>query len=348
MVVFTGFLVVILFANNMFGTKNNMERKLNPDLTVVKEGWEGNIVIDGQFSNDSILNVTTLDKAFKWMFSEKPQKEEKRNDKFKLTVLPFDVSAMQKNSIVWFGHSSFLIDINGIRLITDPNFMDNAINRRKAPLPCSVDSLKSIHYGLFSHDHRNHFDKNSIKTLLKNNPDMEALIPLGGNRLFTGKKLKNIKRQEAGWYQEYKLNEDIRIIFLPARHWGRRGLNDINKTLWGSFLIITNHTKIFFAGDTAYDEHFFKDIHNVFGDMDICMLTIGAYSPEWFMSPAHTTPEQAVQIFKELGGKWFIPMHYGVYGNSDEPPSEPLKRLRNCKINDQLKVLDVGEEFLFQ
>jgi len=178
---------------------------------------------------------------------------------------------------------------------------------------------------------------------------MKVLIPLNGSRLFSGKKLRKINRQEASWYQEYNISEDIRIIFLPAKHWGRRGLNDFNKTLWGSFLIIANGMKIFFAGDTAYCEDLFKEIRQLFGDIDICLLPIGAYSPAFLMQREHTNPEEAVQAFSDLGGKLFIPMHYGTYDLSNEPLGEPIVRLRQRAIEkgveNQIKELSVGEKF---
>ena len=338
----------ILFAANMTGTKNNnIERKINFDLPVVKKGWQGNIVIDGRFSYDTVADYKSLSAGLKLGFSRNPQKEEKRNDTFQLHVQHFNSASMPENSIVWFGQSSFLININGIRLITDPSFFNMGFIKRKAVLPCHIDSLKPINYLLVSHDHRDHFGKKSVESLVSNNPDVEALIPLCGGRLFSGKILSNVKMQEAGWYQEYKLTDDIRVVFLPAKHGGRRGLTDANKVLWGSFLIITDIVKIFFAGDTAYDEQIFKEIYNLFGEIDICMLPIGSYSPQWFMSDIHTTPEEAVQIFLDLRGKWLIPMHYGTFDQSDEPLGEPLIRLLNCGINNKIKVLDIGEEFLF-
>ena len=314
-----------------------MERKLNPALTVVKEGWEGNTVIDGRFHNGAESENISFGKILKWRFSSNPQRDEKRNDTFRLQVSPFDTSVMPKNSITWLGHSSFLIDANGVRMITDPCFFDLPSGRRKAALPCTADSLTSIDYLLVSHDHRDHFDRKSVEILAKNNPEMEALIPLGGGRLFGGKKLSGIRRQEAGWYQEYVVKEGIRIIFLPAKHWGRRGLNDFNTTLWGSFLIIAAGTKIFFAGDSAYDEDIFKEIRDLFGDIDICMLPVGAYSPPFIMKQAHINPEEAVQTFLDLGGKRLIPMHYGTYILSDEPPGEPLKRLRRCAAENRIE-----------
>jgi len=327
-----------------------IEHKINPDLSILKENWEGNMVINGRFQNDPADKQISFGNILKWRFSRNPQREEKRNDGFRVQVQPFSPSSMQENSIVWLGHASFLINLNGIRLITDPCFFNLPSGKRKATLPCAVNSLKTINYLLISHDHRDHFDKKSVEVLVGNNPDMEVLISLGGSRLFSGKKLNSIEIQEAGWYQEYNLKGDIRVIFLPAKHWGRRGLNDFNKTLWGSFLIIANHIKIFFAGDTAYDEQLFKEIHDTFGDIDICLLPIGAYSPPYIMKSAHINPEEAVQVFFDLGGKCLIPMHYGTFELSDEPPSEPVARLHQCSaamnINNRIKTLMIGEEFL--
>jgi L-ascorbate metabolism protein UlaG (beta-lactamase superfamily) len=330
----------------MVEATNNIEYKINPDLPILKEGWKGNTVINGRFDETIGSGNTSLGSVLKWIFSRNPQRKEKRNDTFKLPVQHFNPFDVQENSIVWFGHASFLINVNGVRLITDPCFFNLATNKRKITMPCPVDLLKSIDYLLVSHDHRDHFDRKSVEVLVRNNPEMKALIPLGGNRLFSEKKLNSVETQEAGWYQEYKVTAGVRIIFLPAKHWGRRGQNDQNKILWGSFLIIVNNTKIFFAGDSAYDEQLFKEIKHLFGDIDICLLPIGAYIPQWFMSRAHVNPEEAAQAFLDLGGKWLIPYHYGTYELSDEPIGEPLSRLQKCAIKDQVRALAVGEEYL--
>ena len=327
-----------------------IEYKTNSDLPVIKDGWKGNVVIDGEFHNDSIQEKPPLWNVIKWKFSPNPQREEKNSDTFKLSSYRLDRITKSDDKIIWLGHSSFIIIVNGITLITDPVFFDLSMIKREVPIPCDLSCLNQIDYLLISHDHRDHFDKKSVGIIAKNNPNIEALMPLNTSRLFDTKELKNIAKQEAGWYQEYKPKENIRIIFLPARHWGRRELFDFNKTLWGGFLIIVGDTKIFFSGDTAYDDRMFKEIQSEFGDIDICMLPIGAYSPKFVMKTSHTTPEEAVKIFNDLGGKSFIPMHYGTYDLSDEPLGEPVKRLENCfdkkEHRKELKKLIVGEEFL--
>ncbi len=330
----------------------NIDYKTNPDLPVIKDGWKGNIVIDGEFHNDSIQEKPPLWEVIKWKLSRNPQREEKKSDTFKLSSYRLDSITKSDDKVIWLGHSSFIIIVNGITLITDPVFFDLSMVKREVPIPCDVSYLSPIDYLLVSHDHRDHFDKKSAGIIAENNPNIEALLPLNASRLFDTDNLNIISRQEAGWYQEYNISADIRIIFLPARHWGRRGLLDFNKTLWGSFLIISGDKKIFFSGDTAYDDKIFKEIQSEFGDIDICLLPIGAYSPKSVMKSSHTTPEEAFKIFNDLGGKLFIPMHYGTYDLSDEPLGEPIKRMDKCFDNEnhsqRIKKLAIGEEYIIE
>jgi len=315
----------------------------NKNLPILKNGWKGNVLINNAFYNDAIVENPPFIDVFKWKFQKNPQKKQKEEDTFNLQSSTLESIPKATDNIIWLGHSSFLITINGITIITDPCLFDIPMIKRKVPIPCKIEVLKNIDYVLISHDHRDHFDKKSIAVLWENNPKMEVLTGLNMSNLFKKYKL-NTKIQEAGWYQEYKLHEDIRILFLPAKHWGRRGLLDYNKNLWGSFLIISKHKKIYFSGDTAYS-NVFKAIHKEFGKMDICMLPIGAYSPKFMMENSHTTPEEAYQIFKDLDGGMFIPMHYGTYDLSDEPLGEPIKRLEQCfqSNNKKLHRVTVGE-----
>ncbi len=347
-----GLIISTIFISCMTMNKGIIiDYKTNSDLPIIKYGWKGNIVINGEFHNDSIQEKPPLWDVIKWKLSRNPQREEKKSDTFKLSSYHLDSITKSDDKIIWLGHSSFIIIVNGFTLITDPSLFDLSMVKREVLIPCDENCLSQIDYLLVSHDHRDHFDKKSVGIIAKNNPNIETLLPLNASRIFDTDELSNITKQEAGWYQEYKTKDNIRIIFLPARHWGRRGLFDFNKTLWGSFLIIVGDIKIFFSGDTAYDDKIFKEIQFEFGDIDICMLPIGAYSPKFVMKTSHTTPEEAIKIFNDLGGKLFIPMHYGTYDLSDEPLGEPIKRLEKCFDTEEhrkkLKKLIVGEEFIF-
>lgn len=341
-------IIILTFYSDIKNQSRVTERKINPDLPVVKNSWAGNYYLKGRFYNNNVVKNPPLSSVLKWKLSENPQKIEKRNDNYSLEVKKPVSFNREKDGITWLGHSTFLITINGINILTDPVLYNIPTSKRLIELPVHDHSVYPVDYILISHDHRDHFDKKSIKKIKALNPHVEALIPLGAERLFTSRKMKGIKRQEAGWFQEYVINDDIRIIFMPSIHWGRRGLSDFNKTLWGSFLIVTNDIKIYFGGDTAYGNHF-SEIHEYFGAIDVCILPIGAYSPAWLMAQSHMNPEEAVKAFCELEGKYLIPCHYGTFDLSDEPLSEPLRRtkieLDSIGSLHSLKELSVGGFF---
>jgi len=121
----------------------------------------------------------------------------------------------------------------------------------------------------------------------------------------------------------------------------------MNKILWGSFMLRTKDKLIFFAGDTAYNPAFFSEIKYLFGSPDICILPVGAYKPAFMMQGSHLNPAEAVQAFNELGGRMFIPMHYGTFDLSDEPAGEPVRLLEEYataeKINGLLQMPTIGE-----
>jgi L-ascorbate metabolism protein UlaG (beta-lactamase superfamily) len=148
-----------------------------------------------------------------------------------------------------------------------------------------------------------------------------------------GKYFRNYKDvNELDWYQEIQVNEDIKVTLLPAVHWSRRGLFDINKTLWGNFLIEYKGKKILFACDTGYG-NIYKDLGNKFGPIDLTFINIGAYNfypmmPVKDKSVYHTNPEEALQISKDLKSKKIIGMHWGTVVLSLEPIMEPPKRFK--------------------
>ena len=321
----------------------------NKKLPIIKENYPGNKFENGQFLSDYPREQPSFLTILKWQLSPNPQKKEKQTDNFTPKVFK-DQSIFEstENQIVWLGHASFLFRIEGKLLLTDPCLKDLPFIKRRHELPFPISAIKKLDYILFSHAHRDHYDISSLKEILKYNPKVTFLLPLKQGYLLN--KLGNYSYQEAGWYQVFDILESFKITFLPALHWNKRGLSDFNKTLWGSILIEVEGKKIYFAGDTGYADHF-KDINNLFGSMDICIMPVGAYKPKYMMEASHVNPEDAIKAFHELNGKQFIPMHYGTYDLSDEPPSEPIRMLKNAhengKLNGELKILDVGKPLYF-
>lgn len=323
---------------------NHIEYESNNNLPFIKADYPGNILINGRFSKDLNKKKTHLFKTIRWLIKRNPQKEDLLKEKSIIKVNK--IKNFEDNCIYWLGHSCFYINIAGISFITDPVFFDLLTNKRDTELPFNIDDLHGLSYLLISHDHYDHLSIKSISSLIKNNPDMEALLPLKTSELFNSCSLKWISRQEAGWYQSFiDLKEGVRVTFLPADHWCRRGLFDQNKRLWGSFMIEYNGIKIFFAGDTAYNKEMYNDIRNTAGSPDICLISIGSYSPHYMMRDHHINPEEAAALFNILGGRKLVPMHYGTYTMSSEPAGEPLRRLKKVVDKDKLVILEIGGKY---
>lgn len=307
--------------------------------------WPGNPVDDrGRFMNIHEPFEPNFMDLLRWRFSSNPYKEEKRNDDRRLPVMMNnDMFDRSRDKIVWLGHASFLITLDGKNILTDPVLLPNIFLERFSELPFHPDSIRNIDYILLSHNHRDHTDKRTLQFLYEKMPDVEILTGLNMGRLLN-RWMSDVQVQEAGWWQQYALDEDFDIVFVPARHWTRRGLLDENKRLWGGFYITYHGKSIYFMGDTGYTKHF-AEINRIMGDVDYALMGVGAYEPEWFMYPTHISPTDAVKAFHEMGGSYFIPMHFGTFDLSDEPLLNPLDVLREIDF-EGLVELKVGEELL--
>ncbi len=299
----------------------------NTDLVTVNTDpdWKGTPIDEkGKFTNLYHPFESSLWNLMKWKLSANPQQDEKENDNRKLAV-DFDPSVLEgtEDYLIWLGHASFLMRVNGYTVLTDPVLLDNLFLKRKSALPFSIDNIPDLDFILVSHGHRDHCDKKTIAALSSLHPNTTFLVGLGMKDLLAdwtdGQEI-----QEAGWFQEYDLGDrGIRITYLPSRHWSRRGLLDENELLWGGFFFNTSAKTIYFMGDSGYGDHF-QDIKHVMGEPDYCIMGVGAYKPEWFMEQAHISPTDAIKAFNEMKGKYFIPMHYGTFDLSNEPLLEPL------------------------
>lgn len=323
-----------------------MQFKFNRHLPFIKP-FEGNFFLNGQFSRTESLEKIPSNKLFKWMLTPNPLRKEKRLDKWRPEVMERkDFITASENQIVWLGHASFFIKIGRYKILTDPVFYDLApLMKRRHPLPCSASIFENIDYIILSHGHRDHLDIPSLKKLSKQNPNCTVLCPLGFEKLLRSLGFTNI--QEAGWYQQYQTPSDLKVVFLPAKHWNRRFLTDYNTTLWGSTWIESEGKSVYFAGDTALDNHF-GEIKSLLGEADFCLMPVGAYRPRFVMEWAHIAPWEAVDALHQLGAKNMIPMHFGTFDLSDEPASEPLRLLESYQkegkfLDKNLILPKVGE-----
>jgi len=320
----------------------------NPALSTMSLpfSWQGNPLDDkGCFINLNHPFSTSFKDVLKWQYGHKPQKKEKKEDNWRMPVqVNADLLNSGADAIYWLGHACFLICINGIRFITDPVFGTLPFIKRYTALPVDPSALRHIDYILLSHDHRDHCDKKSLQLLAANNPGATILTALRMEPLIRPW-IGNVAVQEAGWYQQY-LTDGFTVTYLPSRHWGRRGVKDMNRRLWGSFMLEINGRCIYFGADSGYDTHF-TTIGELFPQIDVCMIGAGAYKPNWLMAPSHTSPQEALQAFHDLGANTLIPMHYGTFDLSDEPMGEPVRLLQQMQqAGERIRLLQVGETML--
>ncbi len=297
-----------------------------------------------RFFHPTLAYRPTLKVLLNWRKGRKKFKKEKKKDNFTLPITQPEVFfSSKKDGILWISHASFFIRLNGVTFLTDPVYYKLPLIRTISKLPKIFSQLPPIDYILLSHDHRDHLDVRTLKKLVKLNHDIKILTGLGMRPIL--EKLRFHHIQTAGWYQKYNIGE-ADIYFLPARHRCKRTLLDTNKRLWGSFIIKSWGKTIYFWGDSGYEAHF-KEIGELFPDIDYALIGIGGYEAKWFIHPNHTSPEEALDAAKDLQAKYLIPMHYGTFDVTNEPAGQPLRFLkkeiekRNCK--DSVKILGLGE-----
>ena len=291
---------------------------------------------DGKFRNPE--GSPERDPNIKWSY--KIFNEERKKIKIEIPedhIIPRDqvLNDLENNKnndfVAWIGHATFLIKLGNTTIITDPVFSKNTGPlifgpKRYVPPAIKLNEIPQVDLFLLTHNHYDHQDMSTIR----NFPFKKAKVILP---LKLGKYFKNYKDvNELDWYQEVQVNEDIKITFLPAVHWSRRGLFDMNETLWGSFLIEYKNKKILFACDTGYG-NIYKDLGKKYGPIDLTFINIGAYNfypilPMKDKSVYHTNPEEALQIAKDLKSKKVLGMHWGTVVLSLEPIMEPPRRFK--------------------
>mgnify|MGYP006085376895 FL=1 len=235
------------------------------------------------------------------------------------------------NYIAWIGHATFLIKLGETTIITDPLFSKNTGPlifgpKRYVDPAIRLKDLPKVDLFLLTHNHYDHQDMSAIR----NFPYKEAKVvtPLKLSKYFRNYKDVN----ELDWYDEIKINKNLKITLLPAVHWSKRTLWDTNKSLWGSFLIQYKDKKIFFACDTGIG-NIYKDLGKKYGPIDLTFINSGAYNffpimPVKDKSVYHTNPEQALAVARDLKSKKVLGMHWGTVVLSLEPIMETPIRLK--------------------
>jgi len=247
-------------------------------------------------------------------------------------TIPFiktDLKNLPKDQdvLIWFGHSSYLMQLDGKRILVDPVFSGNA-----SPVPgtnksfigtdnYAVEDFPDIDYLFLSHDHYDHVDHETLIALRGKVSKVLCGLGVGAHLEYWGYDMSRVV--EADWYDSLDLDSGFHVTVTPARHFSGRGFSR-NNTLWVSFVLQTPSSKIFIGGDSGYDKHF-AEIGKKFGPLDLAIIENGQYDDAW--PYIHTRPHEVLQVAKDLNAKRLFPVHSSKFVMANHSWDEPLRRV---------------------
>lgn len=243
---------------------------------------------------------------------------------------------LEKPSVIWFGHSSFLLKAKSGTILFDPTFSGYAgpfpgmITAFEGTNHYTVKDLPPIDVLVISHDHYDHLDYTTVRQLRKKVKRVIVPIGVGSHLLHWGYKPEQIT--ELNWHDFVQVNDSLRITATPAHHRSNRTFTQ-RKTLWSSYVIQAGSYKIYFSGDTGYSKHF-DLIGKRYGPFDLAMLECGQYNVKWPQS--HLFPWQTARAAQDLKTRVMVPIHWGKFAESTHPWDEPVELL--LKSADSLGI----------
>lgn len=240
--------------------------------------------------------------------------------------------------MVWFGHSSYLLQLSGKRILVDPVFCIASpvsfINKPfKGTNIYTPEDMPDIDYLIITHDHWDHLDYRTVTRL--RDRIRKIICPLGVGEHFEYWGFDKENMVELDWKETALLDEGFIIHALPARHFSGRGLTS-NRTLWASFLIETPSQTVYMGGDSGYDTHF-AEIGGQFPNIDLAILENGQYNENWRY--IHTLPQYLGQVAKDLKAKQIVTVHHSKYALAKHPWDEPLKNELEAAKKDSFNLI---------
>ncbi len=305
--------------------------------------------VDGAFVNEERQAESDIDMAF---LQEQFFGDQQREPEGAVPVIAIDAADLQSKAepglrAAWLGHATVLVEIDGYRVLTDP-----VLSQRVSPFqfvgpkrthetPIALEELTGIDAVVISHNHYDHLDEATVRHLAADGT--KFFVPLGVGQYLEDWNIPADQVVEMDWWQSSQLG-GLTITATPNRHYSNRGLLDNKSTHWSSWSISGETHKIFYSGDSGYSR-FFAEIGERIGPFDLNIIKIGSYGPGQAWRDIHMTPEEAIQVHVDVGGKRLLPVHWMTFNLGMHDWDEPIKRAMTAATarNVEMVAPKIGE-----
>ncbi|HDX9628698.1 TPA: MBL fold metallo-hydrolase [Bacillus cereus] len=302
----------------------------------MKKKYINQIHTDVSFKPKDIIGLMT--DYFKMKSKLRPLKN--------LPIVLSDKNNETLESVTWFGHSASLLKIAGKKLLLDPMFGDASSpfpvfnsKRYSGAFSLEREDFQEIDAIIISHNHYDHLNYKSIM-LLKDRAK-HFYVPTGVAQYLIKWGVSPSKISEHNWWDEI-IFDNIKLVCAPARHFSGRSMTDRDCSLWCSWLILGQETKVFFSGDSGYAPHF-KEIGDKYGPFDLTLMECGQYDSRW--SAIHMLPEETVQAHIDVKGELLLPIHWGAFTLALHDWSDPIERVTKeaKRLGVKIATPQIGE-----